>query len=69
MARVVRPDDAIEDDWEGCLAESDYGLKFILPDGLFAAVALHLSNLVYEAMTGPRSAGAAEVPAMSSVQS
>jgi hypothetical protein len=68
MARVVRPTDAVDGDWEGCLARSDYRLEFILPDGLFAAVALHLANLIYEAMTGPRTVDADEAPAVSSVQ-
>ena len=70
MARVVRPgDDPAGDDWEGCLAENDHGLEFILPGGLFAAVALHLANLIYEAMMGATSADPDEAPTTSSVQS
>ena len=70
IAQIVRPgDDREGDDWEGCLAENDYGLEFMLPDGLFAAVALHLANLIYEEMIGVTSANLDEALTTSPVQS
>ena len=69
MARVVRPGDGpVADGWEDCLAESDYGLEYILPGELFAAVTLHLGNLIYEAMMHPTSADVDEALATSSAQ-
>jgi hypothetical protein len=69
MARIVRPgDDPGGDDSEGCPAKGHYGVQYILPGGLFAAVALHLANLIYEAMMGPTSADADQPLARGSVQ-
>ena len=69
-ARVVRlGDDPDGDDCGDWLVENDYGLEYTLPSGLFAAVTLHLANLICEAMMGPTNADANEPLAMGSLKS